>query len=123
MCDYSLEMYRSRPAQAGEDYQTHRFPSGTVGLVAPGDPATAVCLACDTRLLLQDIPDTVQKLYGLEPGAEVIFTRLERGPHHDGVRFANGAELAFQQLGPGVKARVVDALEAPRPLHEAAELV
>jgi hypothetical protein len=123
MCDYSLEMYRSRPAQAGEQYATHRFPSGTVGLVSPGDPATAVCLACDTRLVLESIPETVQKLYGIDDRAEAVFTRLERGPHHDGVRFANGVELAFQQLGPGVKARVVDALEAPRPLYKEAELV
>jgi hypothetical protein len=123
MCDYSLEMYRSRPAQAGEEYQTHRFPSGTVGLITPGDTATAVCVACDTRIALEDIPEAVQKLYGVAASAEAVFTRLERGPHHDGVRFGSGAELALQQLGPGVKARVVDALEAPRPRHEVAELV
>ena len=35
MCDYSLEFYRSRPAQAGEKYETCCFPSGTVGFIAP----------------------------------------------------------------------------------------
>jgi hypothetical protein len=123
MCDYSLEMYRSRPAQAGEQYQTHRFPSGTVGLVAPGDPSTAVCVACDTRMILEDIPEAVQKLYGIGARAEVSFTRLERGPHHDGVRFAGGAEVALQQLGPGVKAMIVDALQAPETEREEFELV
>ncbi|HEX2255507.1 MAG TPA: hypothetical protein VHG92_02185 [Afifellaceae bacterium] len=123
MCDYSLEMYRSRPAQAGEQYQSHRFPSGTVGLVAPGDPSTAVCVACDARLVLEDIPETVQKLYAVGSRAEAIFARLERGPHHDGVRFASGAEVALQQLGPGVKAVIVDALQAPQAERREAELV
>ena len=123
MCDYSLEMYRSRPAQAGEQYQSHRFPSGTVGFVSPGDPSTAVCVACDTRLVLEDIPEPVQKLYGIGARAEVSFTRLERGPHHDGVRFESGAEVALQQLGPGVRAVIVDALQAPQTERADVELV
>jgi hypothetical protein len=40
MCDYSLEQYRSRPARVGESYLTHRFPSGTIGFIAPGDSRT-----------------------------------------------------------------------------------
>ena len=42
MCDFSLELYRSRPARVGERYETHRFPSSTVGFIAPGDCSTAV---------------------------------------------------------------------------------
>ena len=34
---------------------------------------------------------------------DVTFTRLEDGPHHDGVRFGNGAEVTLQQLGTGVQ--------------------
>ncbi len=45
MCDYSLEMYISRPAREGERYVTTRFPSGSMGLAAPGQPGTAVCMA------------------------------------------------------------------------------
>jgi len=37
MCDYSLEMYASRPARASEKYVTTRFPSGSIGLASPGD--------------------------------------------------------------------------------------
>ena len=55
MCDYSLEMYRSRPAQLGERYETHQFQSRSIGFIAPGDPSTAVCMACDTKLALEDI--------------------------------------------------------------------
>ena len=50
MCDYSLEAYRSRPAREGEHYTTHRFPSGAVGFIAPGDKVTAICMAYDTKL-------------------------------------------------------------------------
>jgi hypothetical protein len=38
MCDYSLEMYASRPAREGEIYVITRFPSGSVGLASAGDP-------------------------------------------------------------------------------------
>jgi hypothetical protein len=53
MCDYSLEFYRSRPAQLGERYETQQFPSRSIGFIAPGDPSTAVRMACDTKLRLE----------------------------------------------------------------------
>ena len=40
MCDYSLELYRSRPATKNETVTLHRFPSGTMGFV--GDRAMPV---------------------------------------------------------------------------------
>jgi hypothetical protein len=61
MCDYSLEFHRSRPAQLGERYETHRFEGRSIGFIAPGDPLTAVCMACDTRLRLEDVPEMVQR--------------------------------------------------------------
>ena len=56
MCDYSLEMYGSRPAREGEIYVTTRFPSGSIGFASAGDPRTAVCMQCDTKVMLTDIP-------------------------------------------------------------------
>ncbi len=38
--------------------------------------------------------------------------------YRDGVRFANGAEISLQQLGPGVKAIVIDALKNTRKVLE-----
>jgi hypothetical protein len=35
MCEYSLEHYRSRPAQLGEKYETHQFESRSIGFIAP----------------------------------------------------------------------------------------
>jgi hypothetical protein len=64
MCDYSLEMYRSRPVRAHERYATHRFPSGSVGFIAPGDPSTAICMACDTTLQLAVVPPHLQTQAG-----------------------------------------------------------
>jgi hypothetical protein len=113
MCDYSLEAYRSRPAQLGEQYETHQFPSYSIGFIAPGDASTAVCMACDTKLRLEGISEIVQKRLGVSAIEDVTFTRLEVGPHHDGVRFTNGAEATLQELGPGVRGHVYDALLSP----------
>ena len=117
MCDYSLEMYRSRPAVAGERYETRRFPRGSVGFAAPGDADTAVCMACDTRLELAGITPELQQRLSVTHTTAATFVRIEQGPYHDGVRFPNGAEVTLQQLGPGVSAGVVDTLTtAPLPM-------
>ena len=60
---------------------------------------------------------------GVSANEDVTFTRLEKGPHHDGVRFANGAEVPLQQLGPGVKGYVHNALSWPVFIPETAEAV
>ena len=46
--------------------------------------------------------------------------RLIAFPYHDGVRFTNGGLLALQDLGPGVKAHVIDAFLSPRWVPELA---
>src|SRR4029453_15419436 len=108
MCDYSLEHYRSRPAQLGEKYETHQFESRSIGFVAPGDATTAICMAYDKKLSLEGISEPLQKGLGVSAKGNVPFTRREAGPHHDGVRFANGAAVTLQELGPGVTGYVDD---------------
>lgn len=120
MCDYSLEMYHSRPAMKGERYETIRFPSGSIGFVAPQDHSTAVCMACDTRLELSNIPSELQKTHALSDRALVTFVHIEHGLHHDGVRFANGREINLQQLGTGVAAEVVEDLIDAKSVKEPA---
>ena len=115
MCDYSLEMYRSRPAVSGEKYETYRFPSGSIGFVAPGDFTTAICVACDCRLELHGIPIDLRQRLDVDEASGVTFVRIEEGPHHDGVRFRDGTEVTLQRLGPGVSAVVIDALTRPLP--------
>jgi hypothetical protein len=113
MCDYSLEAYRSRPARVGEQYVTHRFTSSAVGFITPGDPTTAVCMAYDTKLVVEGIPERIQTTLGVAANGPATIARLEGGLFQDGFRFANGAQITLQQLGPGVRANVVDALVAP----------
>ena len=71
MCDYSLEMYASRPARMSEKYVTTRFPSGSIGLASPGDCTTAVCVQYDTHLKLEGISSDVQIRLGVKPSEEV----------------------------------------------------
>ena len=119
MCDYSLEAYRSKPAQEGVGYETHRFTSHSIGFIAPADVVTAVCMASGMRLRLENIPENVQRSVGVTANEVATFTRLETGAYRDGVLFANGRAITLQQLGPGVRASVIDALTNKPELCEA----
>jgi hypothetical protein len=111
MCDYSLEIYGSRPAREGERYVTSRFPSGTIGLTSPEHASTAVCLNCDTALAINNIPDSMCRDLGLKPNEDAVFIRLDTGTYRDGVRFSNGAEVSLQKFPPGVGFAVKQLLE------------
>ncbi len=106
MCDYSLEMYASRPARESEKYVTTRFPSGSIGLAAPGDCTTAVCVQYDTHLKLEGISPDLQSRLGIRGTEDVVFARLEHGAYRDGVRFGNGKEVSLQLVGAGVTVMV-----------------
>jgi len=60
---------------------------------------------------------------GVSAEEDVTFIRLETGPHHDGVRFANGKQVTLQQLGPDVKGYVIDTLLSPRWSPSLAEVM
>ncbi len=114
MCDYSLEMYGSRPARQSERYVTTRFPSGSIGLASPGDCNTAVCVQYDTPLVLENIPREIQTALGVREIAEAIFVRLDHGAYRDAVRFGNGRQISLQQLSTGVGAVVTSLLETEK---------
>lgn len=115
MCDYSLEHYQSRPARKGEEYETTRFTSGSIGFIEPGNHSVAVCMSCDTRLALSNLPQQVQTRLDVPATASVTFTRLEAGLYRDGVRFDNGKAISLQELGVGVRAMIEDTLVTPLP--------
>ncbi|MGH7056859.1 MAG: hypothetical protein ACREFZ_03110, partial [Acetobacteraceae bacterium] len=92
------------------------FRTGTVGLATPGNEETPICVQCDTRLRLEKIPAAVQKKYGVAAMEEVVFTRLDRGPWHDGVAFSNGTAISLQELSTGVEAVVTMLLEHRREI-------
>jgi hypothetical protein len=111
MCDYSLEMYGSRPAREGELYVSTRFPSGSIGFAAPGDPRVPVCVQCDTKVVLTDIPASMQKTYRIGAEVETVFAQRETGLYRDGLRLRDGRFLSLQELPPGVGAYVPSLLE------------
>ncbi len=113
MCDYSLEMYASRPARESEKYVTTRFPSGSIGLAAPGDCTTAVRVQYDTKLNLEGISSDLQTRLGVKASEAVVFARLEHGAYRDGVKFGNGKEISLQLLGSGVGVTLVDLRATP----------
>ena len=111
MCDYSLEMYGSRPAREGELYVSTRFPSGSIGFAAPGDPRVPVCVQCDTKIVLTDVPATMQKTYAIGSEVETVFAQRETGLYRDGLRLKDGRFVSLQDLPPGVGAYVPSLLE------------
>ncbi len=123
MCDYSLEMYASRPARESEKYVTTRFPSGSIGLAAPGDCTTAVCVQYDTKLQLEGISSDLQTRLGVHAGEQVVFARLEHGAYRDGVKFGNGKEISLQLLGSGVGVTLVELAAKPQPARERRDIL
>ncbi len=125
MCDYSLEMYASRPAREAEKYVTTRFPSGSIGLASPGDCTTAVCVQYDTHLRLENISTDLQGRLCVKSEEDVVFARLEHGAYRDGIRFGNGKEVSLQLLGSGVAVTLVELAKKPAIVerHDFLELV
>lgn len=122
MCDYSLEMYQSRPARHGEEYISNRFPSGSIGFVSPGDQSTAICVACDSELKLSRIPPNVQTMANVGDSEVVKFTQVDGPMHRDSVRFRNGKVVTLQKLGPGVMAWLLPKNDViPIPVQEKRE--
>ena len=119
MCDYSLELYRSRPAVQEEQYTLHRFPSGTMGFTVGHDCETAVCIPADAHLRLEGIGETVQRAFGIGPVEDVVMTRLEvtGHAHRDAVRLSNGKEVLLQSLNAGITAEIAafpsDLIDVP----------
>jgi hypothetical protein len=110
MCDYSLEMYQSRPARAGETLRTTRFPSGSIGMTDPAVPGCAVCMGDGTTLELDGIPPELAARHGVATRAMASFVRLDTGLYRDGLRFENGVELSLQQLPPGIEVKFIDVV-------------
>jgi hypothetical protein len=120
MCDYSLEAYRSRPAEEGEKLTLERFPSGSMGMTTGPACDLAVCIPEGTHLLLEGIGETVRQACGVGAVEEVVTTRLEGGPYKDAVRFSNGTEISLQRLDRGLMAVIVALPQTkPAPAAEA----
>ena len=145
MCDYSLMTIPNRLAISGEELVVQRFEAGSVvGLASASDlrkrqevrrvqpqglwprvksffnppdgPAIpAVCIPPGARLLVQDIPPTLQHECGFQEEAEeAVFTQITAAVNtfRDAVRFQNGVQLLLQRLAEGQRVRVLDLSSA-----------
>lgn len=96
MCDYSLHLVASRPAQVGDKLVSTRFPSSTTrGFATSAEPDVAVCLL---------------------PGTEVAFARDAEceSAHTQFTRRNIGQKVArFRQINMDNQMAHHDALEFP----------
>ena len=139
MCDYSLMSIPNRLAVEGEEVVTYRFHSGSIGFASESDvrrmagsndprarvfwlsqrsygtsspvaePVCAVCVPPGARLLLQDIPEHLQRNLQVALSEEVTFVQMgmDAYTYRDAVRFESGLEIRLQDLIPGQRARVL----------------
>lgn len=139
MCDYSLHANPNRLAREGEQLVVYRFPTGSLGLASPSDvhrhsapqvagrslweairgwasrlkaesdKVCAVCIPPGARLVLRDIPQEVQREFGVSAVEEVKFVQLSASAYtyRDGVRFRHGREVLLQRLPEGLRAAVL----------------
>ncbi len=80
----------------------------------------AVCVPPGARLMLRDIPNSLQRDLRVGEAEEVEFieTTAEVNTYRDAVRFQNGREALLQQLRPGQRVTVVSlAIQESEPLH------
>lgn len=129
MCDYSLEMYKSRAAKADEDLTVRQFPSSSRGFIDPVDADCAVCLEPGVELILHFDHDIVGSFPNLDTNAlsdmitiggdmPVVFYEIEKVyGYRDGFRLADGHFVLLQALPVGTRATVTKPL--PIELTEA----
>ena len=131
MCDYSLASFPNRLAVEGEQLVVHRFPTGALGLASPCPglkeflfPAStrAVCVPPGARLLLRDVPGSLQGRFGVGEVEEVTFVEqsAEAFSYRDAVRFASGREILLQHLRCGQRVEVL-SLSSKDIVEEEAE--
>jgi hypothetical protein len=138
MCDYSLMTLSNRLAVCGDELVVHKFETGAIGLAAYSDvcrereqysgntrgvlgkllaflrypypqSCPAVCVPPGARLLVRNIPATLQREIGLQSTVEeVVFTQTDlEFTYRDAIRFSNGKLLSLQKLNVGQRISVL----------------
>lgn len=72
----------------------------------------AVCIPPGARLRLEDIPEEIQKAFGVGEAEEVTFTQVTNEPfrYRDAFRFASGIEVLVQKFDEGTRVEVLSLL-------------
>lgn len=112
MCDYSLHVVSSRPAESAETIVTSEFVgTKTRGFASPADPTTAVCLRPGTEVVFETNAYTEGFLFRRSVGDRLARFRQinlnEPAQHHDALEFANGTIVLVTALAVGQKATVL----------------
>jgi len=157
VCDYSLHAFPNRLAVENEDLVLHRFGGGSMGLASIADVRAsnaacvkkpfwtavkdwfwgqldsdlaipAVCVPPGARLVLSDIPRSMQRDLGISEVEEVKFveTSAEVNTYRDAIRFRNNRQILLQLLREGQRVKVLslDLEESETPaIREAQSLV
>ena len=81
---------------------------------------TVVCIPHGARLLLRDIPASLQTRVGVIQIEEVTFTQTNSDDftYRDAVRFRNGREISLQLLNEGQRVRVLNLSSNDTPSPE-----
>jgi len=115
MCDYSLHLVASRPAEVGDQLVTTDFSrSITRGFSAVGEPEVAVCLLPGTEIAFQDEVryDRAFSLFGKARVDHKVarFRQINMDDphvHHDALEFPGGQIVLVTRLVPGQNAAVL----------------
>jgi hypothetical protein len=115
MCDFSLHLVKSRPAQVADKLVTTKFNNSTTrGFAAIGEPDVAVCLPPGTELVF-DKNVEYQNFLGVLPRRKVEWNTAqfrqvkldEPNAHHDALEFPDGQVVLLTRLCQGQHATVL----------------
>jgi hypothetical protein len=115
MCDYSLHLVRSRPAQVADQLVTTKFAGSiTRGFAAVADTDVAVCLRPGTELVF-DKNVEYDNFIGVLPNRKVEwntarFRQVDLDnphAHHDALEFPDGKTILITRLSEGQHAIVL----------------
>jgi hypothetical protein len=119
MCDYSLHLVASRPANVGDQLVTTEFTNSiTRGFAAVGEPKVAVCLLPGTELAFEREVEFEHAFRRLVPSmkfgklgetvARFRQVNLDRpNTHHDALEFPGGRIVLVTHLCEGQRATVL----------------
>jgi hypothetical protein len=126
MCDYSLQMVKSRPAKIGDKLTVRDFGTGTRGFAASEDAAVAVCVLPGTELAFADEVKRLQlRLWPWHDSVikhkTAIFRQINKAKiaaHHDALEFPDGQIVLLTCLGEDQEATVLQLPAEPRTMVE-----
>lgn len=129
MCDYSLQMVKSRAAEVGDKLiTTGFFNSSSKGFASPADAETAVCVLPGTEIAFED--NIISTSYGSIFSASLTthrhrvarFRQLHKDNahrHHDALELPDGTTVMLNDLATGQEATVLQLPAQPKNEIEA----